>query len=180
MLAAEIKVISDEEGGDKADPHAYEHLYSLIHPLVLSVSCTLEKPCILEIGYHEGAGARTFARIFPGMTIYGLDKTFNGQWPDCCQIVTADTGNFDTLERVAGLLPIGQFALIVDDGSHIPEHQANAHRAFWDLLAPGGLYVIEDIQDPKHLPYLTVPGMLVDLRVYKGQYDDIVILLRHP
>ena len=42
---------------------------------------------------------------------------------------------------------IGSAFAIVDDGSHIPEHQLLTFDAlFRDLLEPGGVYIFEDIE----------------------------------
>jgi hypothetical protein len=36
--------------------------------------------------------------------------------------------------------------LIIDDGSHIPEHQLSTFNTLFDILLPGGTYIIEDIE----------------------------------
>ena len=72
--------------------------------------------------------------------------------------------------------------LIVDDGSHLYDHQRNALEAFWPLLLAGGFYLIEDV------PSLEVAGlfshepgyMLIDTRAASGRFDDLLVLLRKP
>ena len=39
-----------------------------------------------------------------------------------------------------------KFDCILDDGSHVPEHQILTINKLWDLVKPGGVYIIEDIE----------------------------------
>eukprot|EP01062_Namystynia_karyoxenos_P071127 TRINITY_DN66547_c0_g1_i1.p1 TRINITY_DN66547_c0_g1~~TRINITY_DN66547_c0_g1_i1.p1 ORF type:complete len:308 (+),score=80.61 TRINITY_DN66547_c0_g1_i1:79-924(+) len=50
--------------------------------------------------------------------------------------------------------PAGGWDVIVDDGGHHPRQQAASFEGLWAALAPGGLYVIEDIQTS----FWTLPG----------------------
>ena len=47
-----------------------------------------------------------------------------------------------------------KFDLIIEDGSHVPEHQASCLALGFEKLKPGGMYVLEDIHTllPHH-PY---------------------------
>jgi hypothetical protein len=38
----------------------------------------------------------------------------------------------------------GGIDIVLDDGSHIAEHQETSFRTLWPLLSEGGLYIIED------------------------------------
>jgi hypothetical protein len=68
------------------------------------------------------------------------------------------------LRRAAGSL--GRLDVVVDDGSHVAKHQLASFDVLFDLLAPGGLYVIEDV----HTAYWYAfgggrgrPGTAIDL-----------------
>lgn len=58
-------------------------------------------------------------------------------------------------------------------------------RNYSGLLAPGGLLVIEDVQDPDWVPHvirafpegLRHLASVVDRRHVKGRYDDLLIVL---
>ena len=42
---------------------------------------------------------------------------------------------------------IGKAFAVIDDGSHIPEHQLLTFNCFFDIvLQPGGIYILEDIE----------------------------------
>ena len=40
----------------------------------------------------------------------------------------------------------GPFDIVIDDGSHVNRHVHHSFRTLWPHLAPGGLYVVEDLQ----------------------------------
>jgi hypothetical protein len=47
------------------------------------------------------------------------------------------------------------FDLVIEDGSHMPKHQASCLAEAFPLLRPGGMYVLEDLQTshPEHVYY---------------------------
>ena len=101
-------------------------------------------------------------------------------------------------------------ALIIDDGSHKPRDQAATLKNLWPLLAPGGVYVIEDVVPvdvigEDHLPewfrrkpqqgHFTMAAFLElacavsatgapwqrhDYRHLSGKPDSVLIVLRKP
>ena len=46
------------------------------------------------------------------------------------------------LEKTGGNLDV-----ILDDGSHIPEHQILTFNTLFPSVVPGGIYIIEDVND---------------------------------
>lgn len=132
--------------------HGYTHYY---HSLFADRRQDVRK--VLEIGIDTGASLRMWREYFPLAQIYGLDcdrtkliQEFCIESQFCDQ---SDAGSLhDATFRVGD-----NFDLIIDDGSHQPEHQVATAKAFVPLLSPTGIYVIEDVLDPKlitpHLPY---------------------------
>lgn len=133
---------------DKAHSHNYTPTY---HKLLAGK--TVKK--VLEIGLGWGglmhndyppAGSLLMWRdYFPEAEIYGLDIR-----PDTLRnegrihSFLCDQDNLDSLLDAAD--KVGRdFDLIVDDGSHVPMHQVTTALVFVPLLAPGGIYVIEDV-----------------------------------
>lgn len=70
----------------------------------------------------------------------------------------------------------GNYDVIIDDGSHVKEHQMIAARTLMPYLAVGGVYIVEDVQ-LSHAEELAraIGGYLV-----KGdrRSDDNLIIVR--
>ena len=104
---------------------------------------------VLEVGVHYGRSLRMWADYLPNATIIGLDihepHLFTEGRIRC---YWADQGRPETLRASVASAGGGMFDLVVDDGSHHPDHQAITATALLPYLAPGGLYVIEDFNPP--------------------------------
>ena len=115
----------------------------------------------LEIGVFYGASLKMWADYFtnPDTVIYGADwfKGINGNkhhFENPTYIVNqridpriklvelnqADSNDLDTF-RKSNLV----FDFILDDGSHLMEDQQKTFLKFFDMVAPGGYYIIEDL-----------------------------------
>ncbi len=96
--------------------------------------------------HRPGASLRGWCGYFPGAEVHGADVD-----PRCLvdsdQFKThlVDQRDPESLENLAKKLG-GGFDLIVDDGLHTPEANANVIAAFLPLLNRRGMMVIEDIQ----------------------------------
>jgi trans-aconitate methyltransferase len=100
---------------------------------------------VLEIGVREGASLRMWADYFPNATIVGIDID-----PECRRHaggrISVEVMDQSDLPALAALARgYGPFGLIVDDGSHIWEHQITALRHLYPHLQPGGCYILEDL-----------------------------------
>lgn len=69
-----------------------------------------------------------------------LKETLNS---DRTSIVHGSQGDATVLKRLSLM---GNYSIIIDDGSHVPSHQWNTFLALWQVIAPGGLYIIEDVE----------------------------------
>lgn len=141
-MAATLDEIGLKYGTDKASVHHnylnfYEFFMAPLRELPLK---------ILEIGVYKGASLRTWREYFPKANIIGVDIQ-----PSCKQfeserihIELADQSNLEHLAQLAATH--GPFDLIVEDGSHMWEHQITTLRALFPFLRNGGHYVVEDLQ----------------------------------
>jgi hypothetical protein len=76
----------------------------------------------------------------------------------------------------------GHFDVIIDDGPHTLQSQIFAVNSYFPMLKPGGILIIEDIQDSNHLDILTDclddrcfdNVRTFDVRRTKGRYDDLI------
>jgi hypothetical protein len=98
---------------------------------------------VLEIGIYKGASLQMWRDYFPNAEVYGLD--INEVHVDGPRITTlqGDQASPEVHERLRAL---GPFDLIVDDGSHKAEHILATFAGLFEAVAPGGWYVIEDMQ----------------------------------
>lgn len=124
---------------DKITQHGYHYSY----PKHLDAFRN-EEFNMLEIGYADGNSFRTWIEYFPKARIFAMDINIEGQF-DNHIVFKGDQSNSDDLNTVAS--KIGQAKLIIDDGSHHPMHQIETfNNLFRNLLEPGGVYIIEDIE----------------------------------
>lgn len=141
---------------------------------------------VLEIGigyngllaetYENGASLRMWAEYFPDAEIYGLDIR-----PDAL----VNEGRIHSVqcdqEKIASLLAardaIGTgFDLIVDDGSHQPEHQILSACVLWPCVAPRGRYVIEDVWDATLVsPFLPFAHDVIELKIDRVRDDRLIV-----
>ena len=101
---------------------------------------------ILEIGVLNGASLATWRDYFPHASIVGADinpaaKRFER---DRVKIELLDQSNVEELTRLA--VKHGPFDLVIEDGSHLWEHQITTLRVMFPFVAPDGLYILEDLQ----------------------------------
>lgn len=168
---------------------------------------------ILEVGIFHGASMDMWRMYFaPECHIWGVD--FNPHvLPD--QIEVYESMNVHLLLRADGYLPstISWFAkdlarrlhadghgfdgfdVIIDDGSHIEEHQLFVLHEYGELLNPGGVMIIEDVQANPPNGHPDLPGNLVAEMKYVDydfqsvqlidrrneppyRYDDLLVVIR--
>ena len=88
---------------------------------------------------------------FPNANLIGFDiDDFSSVRIANCAILQGDSSSpqdLNSISEVAG----GKIDIIIDDASHASHHQQIALAELFDVLAPGGVYVIEDLhwQEPK-------------------------------
>ena len=121
-----LKPIAAKYGSDKCAWHSYGRIYDQ-----LFYGKTVRK--MLEIGigykgllgekYQNGAGLRMWAEYFPEAEIYGLDLREDALVNEGrIHSYQCDQGSIKSLRAAREAIGTG-FDLIVDDGSHQPEHQ---------------------------------------------------------
>jgi hypothetical protein len=99
---------------------------------------------LLEIGVADGASLETWKIYFPKARIIGVDIT-----PTAVRFagdrVVVEIGSQVDNDFMIGLCNKYQPSVIIDDGSHIAEHQISTFDTLFPRLPPGGLYICEDI-----------------------------------
>jgi len=141
-MAATLDELGLRFGTDKASMfHNYLNFYeSFMAPM-------REQPItLLEIGVFHGASLATWREYFPNAKIVGVDiqpsaKQFE---TDRVHIELADQSNLQHLAELA--VKHGPFDIVIEDGSHMWEHQTTTLRALFPFVRNGGYYVVEDLQ----------------------------------
>jgi hypothetical protein len=124
---------------DKVTYHGYHFFY----PQFIEHLRT-EKFNMLEIGWGSGSSVKVWNDYFPKAEIFVMD--IGVEYVDGRQkVIKGDQSNEQDLAEIVSQIKTAKF--IIDDGSHNPEHQLNTfYYLFKNLLEPGGIYIIEDIE----------------------------------
>lgn len=125
---------------DKVSGHGYQRVY----PRLLW-SLRKDKVKVLEIGVQEGNSVNLWSEYFaPSEVIQVCIDIVDKSLPERIKFVKLDQSNEVQLKEFIGTNR--DFDLIVDDGSHIPQHQLLTLKVLWEALLPGGIYILEDIE----------------------------------
>jgi SAM-dependent methyltransferase len=158
--------IANRHLSDKGSQHFSRHHYSRWYNYYFD-SRRGEEITLMEIGLcrpdFDGrritnlgtAGSTTTARdapslqmwreYFPKGRIIGVDiDDFSNVWLERVEIHQADAGNASQLDDLCSRIG-EQFDIIIDDASHLSQHQQIAFGRLFSHLKPGGIYVIEDL-----------------------------------
>jgi predicted O-methyltransferase YrrM len=156
--------------------HAYTPYY---HELFKDRRESVRK--VLEIGIDVGASLRMWRDYFPNAQIYALDceqsKLVNDGRIHSFLCNQGDANSLLEASRWAGQ----DFDLILDDGSHDPAHQILTARMLVRLLAPDGVYVIEDVLRPGVIiPLIPYKCETVSFDVVRDPYSNVIVIRGEP
>jgi hypothetical protein len=137
---------------------------------------------VLEIGVLFGASLRMWEEYFPNGVVVGADIDPGVKSLSTPRIFTEviDQSNIEDLVQLG--VRHGPFDIIIEDGSHLWEHQITTFRTLFPFLNNGGHYVVEDLhtnfgsyttqcQGSASLSMVEYLKKLVDLRVGDDQVD---------
>lgn len=100
---------------------------------------------LLEVGILAGASLTGWAHYFEGSEIHGADVDRNAL-VDTDRYRTHYVDQRDPTTLRGLVAEIGMpLDVVIDDGLHIPEANANTAAAFLPLLSPDGVLIVEDI-----------------------------------
>jgi hypothetical protein len=100
---------------------------------------------LLEIGVFKGGSLRMWRRYFgEAAVIFGIDinpscSNFDGA---AGQVRIGSQADAAFLRSV--VTEMGALDVVIDDGSHIADHQTLAFRVLFPFLSPHGVYICED------------------------------------
>jgi hypothetical protein len=101
---------------------------------------------VLEIGVKDGASLRMWKGYFGRAAIHGIDKHMAAKRceEERIHVHIGLQQDVDFLRSVRASMS-GPLDIVVDDGSHHNKYTIASFEALFPLLAPGGIYVIEDL-----------------------------------
>lgn len=100
----------------------------------------------LEIGIYRGHSVQLWEGYFPHAELHFIDITSNliEYYSTRSHYHFLDQSNVKALHQLAGSLG-GNFDIIIDDGGHRMDQQIISFQTLFPYLAPGGIYIIEDL-----------------------------------
>lgn len=163
-------------GSDKDTYHSYGEVYEdLLGPRRDGITA------FLEVGVAGGGSLKAWREwLPPDAVVVGLDLDAR---PTPVDGVTMLLG-VDSTDPAACDTALGysRFDVIVDDGCHWPDEQVETWLALYRRVRPGGLYVIEDLQNVERdgPRFAGLGAELIDRRGVKGRGDDALAVWRKP
>lgn len=145
-MANELDELAIKYGTDKAPQirHTYTPFY---YDLLKERRLNIKK--VLEIGAGEGASLRMWRDFFPNAQIYSADNVDSRIFKeDRIEVFKCDQSSEQDLRDLIAKTG-SDIDLVVDDGSHIPEHQVFTCLTLMPLLQKKVIYVIEDVTEPE-------------------------------
>jgi hypothetical protein len=153
-----VAEVFQDSGTDKLFRHGYHRYYET----ELEPYRDIDGARILEIGADTGKSLGAWLEYFTSPAAVGgvaYSATYNvdaeaarteacALFPDQCdklQIYYMDQSNVSALNSLLEQNRDG-WDVVIDDGSHVPQHQLISFQKLWPNIRPGGLYVIEDIE----------------------------------
>lgn len=149
-----LEEIFKKSGTDKLWRHGYHRYYET----ELAPYRHIKDARILEIGADSGISLGAWMSYFSSPAAvhgiaYGVDEKVAKDkacslMPESCDklaLFSMDQSDVHALDGLAEKNPEG-WDIIIDDGSHKPQHQLISFQRLWPKIRPGGLYALEDIE----------------------------------
>ncbi len=144
------------------DKSSFVHGYSKFYLQELEKFKKLEIN-ILEFGIHFGGSQAAFSKYFSKANIIGVDKNpyFKKFYSKKIRSLYCDVSDRNSLKFLKSYLDI-KLDVIIDDASHIPDHQLITFIETFDLLKSKGIYVVEELDVFKSLPEGYNPNLEIE------------------
>lgn len=144
---------------DKITQHYYHRYYEKYLNIYRKYNITL-----LEIGVDKNRSIKLWEEYFPQGKIFGLEKENSHHiGTEKTKIIQGDQSNAKDLQKLIN--ETNDCDIIIDDGSHVPEHQLFTFNFLFEkCLKDGGVYIIEDVETSywKKSKGATLYGYIID------------------
>jgi hypothetical protein len=136
---------------DVYEAYLWPRRYEPIRILEIGLGVTGERwRADIAVGRNRGGGAslKMWHCFLPKAQIVGIDiNPATHLDNDRISTQVVDQGDRSQLRAFASTFADSGFDVIIDDGSHRPDHQQLSLSVLFPLLTSGGLYFIEDLMD---------------------------------
>lgn len=161
-------------GGDKGTAHSYLPIYEKRFRNKRS------NISLLEIGVYHGHSLKMWEEYFDNSEIIGIDTNLKQMKFPIGELKLHECDATDS-SKLQKLFNNKKFDYIIDDGSHLVQHQLKSFQILFPFLKEGGVYFIEDVDNLDHSKHLFEelhPNIqIMDLRPEKNRYDDVLIII---
>jgi hypothetical protein len=115
-----------------------------------------EHASVLEIGVMTGGSLLLWQEYFDTVWLTGIDlrEGFNSELPFQSEIVARFHWGVDSTDS-AQVPDLPEYQFVIDDGAHDAASQIATFKNYWQFVAPGGTYFIEDIENDSSLQTIT-------------------------
>jgi hypothetical protein len=120
---------------------------------------------VCEVGIYSGGSLDMWREYFgPSCTVYGVDiqpacLKFERDW---CKIHIGNQGDREFWKNFKQQVP--RLDILIDDGSHDPNHQILTMHEILPHLSPGGVYICEDVLNDRNAAFgLKASAMAAEL-----------------
>lgn len=170
---------------DKGTDHSYIELYSdILEPYRTNARR------VLEIGMLGGESLRMWEMYFDKASVHGADISIRpvGGMANLEPMIAEGGHNIHIMDatdkKQVNKEFIGmRFDVVIDDASHVLEHQLAIYKNMKPFLAKGAIYIIEDVDNIDESRSV-FEGMdkskdikIYDRRSIKGRFDDVIVVL---
>ena len=173
-------------GTDKASFYVENNVLSLGHDYLRHYEMLFSpfrsrEMVIVELGCFYGGSLRMWQGWFPKADIFGvdIDESVKENEGGRIHIVIGDATSRDTYDAVWKYAGERRPFIIIDDASHAWSDQRKSLEMFWEMLASGGFYIIEDLECGAYGVKGYVPKVL-DSQPFFDYIRDRCHILRWP
>jgi hypothetical protein len=144
---------------------------------------------MLEVGIFQGYSIRLWEKFFAEGQVYGVDLHDHPlDMVDLKPMIAEGTHNLTFCDAASSAqmdqhFPGKLFDVVIEDASHSLSQQLSIYHNFKKRMAPGGIYVIEDVGDlnTDRRAYELIDQdktvRIIDLRSVKGRFDDVLVVI---
>jgi len=178
--------VKHNPGSDKGTTHSYIEFYE---ELLAPYRHTARH--VLEIGIMAGSSLRMWEEYFTAASVHGIDATGHPMgYFVLAPMMQEGTHHISIMDATSPTEVETEFKdvlfdVIIEDAQHTLTQQLAIYDAFRSHLAPGGIYIIEDVENidrDRLILEVIDPDRrveVVDRRPAKNRFDDVLVIIRN-